>query len=134
LTGKNCFGEDTGLEVVALHGAPGVKSARYAGEGRSSEDNIDKLLLDLSTTADRSARFRTVISLIFEGNNYTFEGICEGRIEEKRRGTQGFGYDSVFVPKKSEKTFGEMDMKEKATFSHRRNAMDKLISFLKNIK
>ena len=130
LTTKNCFSEDTGLEVETLNGEPGVKSARYAGENRSFNDNIDKLLMNLSTSENKTAQFRTVISLILEGKEYFFEGICTGKIISERRGNNGFGYDPVFVPDGSEKTFAEMDMEEKNKFSHRKKAMEKLIHFL----
>ena len=130
LTTKNCFSEDTGLEVETLNGEPGVKSARYAGENRSFKDNIDKLLMNLSTSENKTAQFRTVISLILEGKEYFFEGICTGKIISERRGNNGFGYDPVFVPDGSEKTFAEMDMEEKNKFSHRKKAMEKLIHFL----
>jgi len=130
ITGKNCFSEDTGLEVDALNGEPGVKSARYAGEGRSFDDNIDKLLGRLQDADSRLARFRTVISLILDGKEYFFEGICPGRIIMERIGNNGFGYDPVFVPDGSDKTFAEMAMAEKNKFSHRKKAMEKLISFL----
>lgn len=130
LTGKNCFSEDTGLEVAALNGEPGVKSARYAGEARSFDDNIDKLLGKLESVADKTARFRTVISLVLDEKEYFFEGICPGRIIAERKGRNGFGYDPVFIPDGSDKTFAEMDMDAKNTFSHRKKAMDKLINFL----
>lgn len=130
LTGKNCFSEDTGLEVEALHGEPGVKSARYAGEGRSFDANIDKLLKNLSEADNSAARFRTVISLILDEKEYYFEGICNGRIITEKKGNNGFGYDPVFVPDGSELTFAEMNMEEKNKYSHRRKAMEKLISFL----
>jgi len=131
LTQQNCFSEDTGLEVTALNGAPGVKSARYAGEDRNFEENIQKLLHNMQDKTDRSARFRTVVSLIWNKEEYYFEGICEGNIIDAPRGDQGFGYDPVFVPDGSDKTFAEMDLKEKNKFSHRRKATDKLIEFLK---
>lgn len=134
LTSQNCFSEDTGLEVDALNGEPGVKSARYAGESRSFEDNIDKLLNNLKTLVNRSARFRTVISLILNGEENQFEGICEGTILKERKGINGFGYDPVFVPTGSTKTFAEMNMEEKSAFSHRKKAMVKLIAFLQSIK
>lgn len=134
LTNQNCFSEDTGLEVDALNGEPGVKSARYAGESRSFEDNIDKLLNNLKTLVNRSARFRTVISLILNGEENQFEGICEGTILKERKGINGFGYDPVFVPVGSTKTFAEMNMEEKSAFSHRKKAMVKLIAFLQSIK
>lgn len=130
LTGENCFSEDTGLEVEVLHGAPGVKSARYAGEGRSSEDNIIKLLGELKSKTNRTARFRTVICLILDDKEYFFEGICEGMITEMASGTEGFGYDPVFVPTGANKTFAEMSLQEKAAYSHRRKAVDKLVEFL----
>jgi XTP/dITP diphosphohydrolase len=131
LTGLDCFAEDTGLEVDALQGEPGVKSARYAGDERSFDKNIDKLLMKLETIANRQARFRTVISLIWERERLLFEGICEGTILHERKGGNGFGYDPVFVPSGSSRTFAEMDMQEKNAFSHRRKAADKLIEFLK---
>lgn len=130
LTGKNCFSEDTGLEVEALDGAPGVKSARYAGEGKSSTDNIKKLLEELLEKENRKARFRTVISLILNNSEYRFDGICEGEIIEEPKGNRGFGYDSVFVPAGSAKTFAEMGLEEKNKFSHRKKATVKLASFL----
>ncbi len=130
LTNKNCFSEDTGLEVDALNGEPGVKSARYAGEDRSFDDNIDKLLSNLKNKEDKTARFRTVISLVLDGKEYFFEGICPGEIISERKGNNGFGYDSVFIPTGSDKTFAEMDMAEKNKFSHRKKAMEKLITFL----
>ena len=130
ITKQNCFSEDTGLEVEALSGEPGVKSARYAGEDRSFDDNIEKLLSNLKPFKNKSARFRTVISLILDEKEYFFEGICPGRIIEERKGNNGFGYDPVFIPDGSDKTFAEMDMAEKNKFSHRKKAMEKLISFL----
>jgi XTP/dITP diphosphohydrolase len=130
ITNTSCFSEDTGLEVNALNGEPGVKSARYAGEDKSDKKNIDKLLLNLENKADRQARFRTVISLILDGKETLFEGICRGRIITERRGNQGFGYDPVFVPEGSDKTFAEMDISEKQRFSHRGRATAKLVAFL----
>ena len=132
ITKKNCFSEDTGLETEALHGEPGVKSARYAGESRNFNDNIDLLLLNLESSNNKTARFRTVISLILDGKEYFFEGICPGKIISKKRGANGFGYDPVFIPDGSTKTFAEMDITEKNKFSHRKKAMEKLIIFLKN--
>ncbi len=132
LTGEACFSEDTGLEVEALNGEPGVKSARYAGEGRDFSENIKKLLLHLQGKENRSARFRTVICLLLDGQEHFFEGICRGTIIQTERGDKGFGYDPVFVPEGAEKTFAEMPMEEKNRFSHRRKAVDKLIAFLKN--
>lgn len=132
LTGTNCFSEDTGLEVAVLNGAPGVRSARYAGENRSFADNIEKLLFELKDKADRRARFRTVISLQLNGKEFFFEGICEGIIIDDQKGKDGFGYDPVFVPDGDTRTFAEMSMVEKNQYSHRRKAMDKLIAFLEN--
>lgn len=132
-TGTACFSEDTGLEVDALGGEPGVKSARYAGENRSFDDNITKLLEKLKDKPDRKARFRTVISLIWEGKEYQFEGVCEGRILEERRGGKGFGYDPVFVPEGSGLSFAEMDMEGKNRFSHRKKATEKLVAFFNSL-
>ncbi len=130
ITKQNCFSEDTGLEVEALNGEPGVKSARYAGEARSFDDNIEKLLTNLQSEENKSARFRTVISLILDGKEYFFEGICNGKIIAERKGSNGFGYDPVFIPTGSDKTFAEMDMDGKNKFSHRKKAMERLINFL----
>lgn len=134
ITGVNCFSEDTGLEVTALNGDPGVKSARYAGEEKSFNKNIEKLLKNLEGMTNQNARFRTVISLIIDGKEYLFEGIAEGKIISEKRGNMGFGYDPVFVPSGSTKTFAEMDLKEKNLFSHRRKATEKLVAFLNNLK
>lgn len=133
LTGENCFSEDTGLEVDALHGEPGVKSARYAGEDKAFDKNIEKLLTKLGDAPNRRARFRTVISLLWEGQEYLFEGICEGTIIGDKRGKEGFGYDPVFVPEGSTRTFAEMSLTEKGGFSHRKKAADKLVSFLQGV-
>ncbi len=130
-TGMNVFADDTGLEVTALGGAPGVWSARYAGENKSFDDNIDKLLREMQGAADRSARFRTVIALILDKKEFLFEGIVEGEIITERKGTGGFGYDPVFRAGGSEKTFAEIPLQEKNIISHRARAMRKLISFLK---
>jgi XTP/dITP diphosphohydrolase len=132
LTGQNCFSEDTGLEVFSLNGEPGVKSARYAGEEKSFSKNIDLVLSKLSAGKAREARFRTVISLIWDGKEHLFEGICEGTILDTPKGGQGFGYDPVFQPSGSDKTFAEMSMAEKNRFSHRRKAADKLVIFLQS--
>jgi len=133
LAQQNCFSEDTGLEVDALNGAPGVKSARYAGEGKNFQANVDKLLYELAGIENRKARFRTVISLILDEKEFLFEGICEGKITELQQGFQGFGYDPVFIPDGSTRTFAEMSIEEKNIFSHRRKATDKLISFLNDL-
>lgn len=132
LTGRDCFSEDTGLEVSALNGAPGVNSARYAGEKSGYEDNTRKLLASMEGKADRKARFRTIISLFLDGREYQFEGICPGTIIEEKRGNAGFGYDPVFVPDGDTRTFAEMNTTEKNKYSHRKKAMDKLILFLAN--
>lgn len=134
MTGINCFSEDTGLEVTALNGEPGVKSARYAGEDRSFDANIDKVLFNLATKTDRSARFRTVISLIINGEEKFFEGVCEGQIIHERRGIHGFGYDPVFVPTGFDRTFAEMTLQEKAALSHRARATEKLVAYLDSLK
>jgi XTP/dITP diphosphohydrolase len=131
LTQKNCFSEDTGLEVDALNAAPGVLSARYAGDGKNFQKNIDKLLENLSGISNRKAQFRTVISLILNDHEILFEGICKGQIIEDQKGNKGFGYDPVFIPEGSDRTFAEMTMEEKNRFSHRRKATDQLIQFLK---
>jgi len=133
LTGENCFSEDSGLEVKALKGAPGVHSARYAGDDATAEENISKLLHELTNVDDRRARFRTVISLILNNKEFQFEGICEGRITVQPQGDSGFGYDPVFVPDGSEKTFALMTMEEKNVFSHRKKAMEKLANFLETL-
>lgn len=130
ITGKNCFSEDTGLEVEALDGAPGVKSARYAGEDGSAENNINKLLYQLKDMPVKNARFRTVICLIMDNKEYLFEGICNGSVVPEKRGSLGFGYDPVFVPDGSDKTFAEMDVEEKNLFSHRQKAASQLVLFL----
>ena len=130
LTSQAVFSEDTGLEVEALGGAPGVKSARYAGEGRNMQDNIDKLLAELKDKPTRAARFRTVVSLIIGGKEFQFEGICEGHITTAQDGTNGFGYDPVFIPVGSDITFANMDITEKNKFSHRKKAVQQLINFL----
>lgn len=130
LTKCDCFSEDTGLEVEALNLEPGVKTARYAGEVPDSEKNIAKLLKNLLPHKERNARFRTIISLIFLGKEYFFEGVCEGWIADHKIGTAGFGYDPVFVPNGSKRTFAQMDLAEKNQFSHRKKAADKLVLFL----
>jgi XTP/dITP diphosphohydrolase len=133
LTKTNCFSEDTGLEVIALNGEPGVKSARYAGDGRSFDNNIEKLLQKLQDKPDKTARFRAIISLIIDGKETLFEGICSGRIIHEKRGIHGFGYDPVFIPDGSDKTFGEMKLEEKTRFSHRKKATEKLVVFLNTL-
>lgn len=128
--GYDCFADDTGLEVEALGGAPGVFSARYAGLGHDSEANMRKLLKELEGKTNRQAQFRTVVALILEGREYTFEGIVRGTILTERRGTAGFGYDPVFVPEGYAETFAEMGSEEKNRISHRARAVQKLADFL----
>lgn len=130
ITGKNCFSEDTGLEVAALNGAPGVKSARYAGEDTDFQANINKLLMNLAGNPNRTAQFRTVISLIWNNKEYFFQGICKGEIIRSQKGVAGFGYDPIFIPDGSKKTFAEMSLEEKNFFSHRKKAVSQLIHFL----
>jgi XTP/dITP diphosphohydrolase len=130
MTGKNTFSEDTGLEVEALNGEPGVKSARYAGEHTAFSLNIDKLLKNLEGQSNRKARFRAVLALIWDGREYLFEGICNGEIIPFPRGSEGFGYDPVFIPTDAGRTFAEMTMQEKNLYSHRTRAAAKLVDFL----
>jgi len=130
LIGENVFSEDTGLEVFALNNEPGVKSARYAGDERNFKANIDLLLEKLAAQTNRSAQFRTVISLIFEEKEYLFEGICKGKITTELSGENGFGYDPVFIPDGSDKTFASMSLGEKNEFSHRKKATNLLLDFL----
>ncbi len=129
-TGESCFADDTGLEVDALNGAPGVYSARYAGEAKNSLDNMAQLLKNMSGIQNRKARFRTVIALILDGKEYLFEGIVNGTIAEEPRGTAGFGYDPLFVPDGYSTTFAEMDSEAKNAISHRGRAVEKLAAFL----
>jgi XTP/dITP diphosphohydrolase len=130
MTGQDCFSEDSGLEVAILGGQPGVRSARYAGEGVPSAAHWEKLLEAMKGESNRNARFRTVISLILGGQEYQFTGSCEGHITEKPSGSQGFGYDPVFVPEGASHTFASMSPEEKNTYSHRAKAMGRLIDFL----
>jgi len=129
-TGMDVFADDTGLEVEALDGLPGVHSARFAGENKDSGANIDKLLALLGTSVNRNARFRTVIALIIDGKEYLFEGIVSGKIINEKRGREGFGYDPVFIPEGKKLTFAEMDLDEKNKISHRARAFEKLKDFL----
>ena len=130
MTQQNCFSEDTGLEIVALDGAPGVKSARYAGENSNAQANIDLVLSKMAGIENRTAQFRTVICLIWENQTYYFEGICKGQILSNMQGEQGFGYDPIFVPDGASKSFANMTMEEKNTFSHRKKAVTQLFDFL----
>lgn len=133
-TGADCFADDTGLEVEALSGAPGVYSARYAGASRDPQDNMKLLLKNMEEMTDRRARFRTVISLILSGEEFQFEGIVEGMIIPDPRGAGGFGYDPVFVPNGYMETFAEMSAADKNRISHRGRAVEKLAAFLRHKK
>jgi XTP/dITP diphosphohydrolase len=129
--GYDCFADDSGLEVEALNGAPGVFSARYAGEPKNDENNINKLLANLKDIENKKANFKTVICLNSKGEQHLFTGIINGRITEERIGTNGFGYDPIFVADGYEKTFAELTLEEKSNISHRGIAVKKLIHFLK---
>lgn len=133
-TGINCFADDTGLEVEALGGAPGVRSARYATDGHDFKANNRKLLAEMTNKENRNARFRTVISLIIEGKEYQVEGIVEGTIATEESGAEGFGYDPLFVPKGHNMTFAEMTASQKNIISHRGRAVKKLVALLHNIE
>lgn len=130
--GYNCFADDTGLEIEALNGEPGVYSARYAGEEKSAEANMNKVLEKLTKINNRNARFRTVISLIINGREKQFEGIVEGAILEEKKGDSGFGYDPIFQPTDFQLSFAEMPLSEKNKISHRGRAVQKLVSYLKS--
>ncbi len=132
LTKQNCFSEDTGLEVAALNGDPGVRSARYAGEPSDGKKNISLLLKNMQQMNERNAQFKTVISLMLDDVEYQFTGICTGKIIREEIGEMGFGYDAIFVPDGSTKTFAQMEMEEKNIYSHRKKALAKLIDFLNN--
>ncbi|MBP9849405.1 MAG: non-canonical purine NTP diphosphatase [Flavobacterium sp.] len=127
--GYDCFADDTGLEVEALNGAPGVYSARYAGEQKDANDNMDKLLFELKDKTNRKANFKTVIALNLKGKQNLFSGIIHGKIIEEKIGTNGFGYDPIFVADGYEKTFAELSMEEKSTISHRGIAVKQLIEY-----
>jgi XTP/dITP diphosphohydrolase len=128
--GYNCFADDTGLEVETLKGAPGVYSARYAGEQKDSEDNMNKLLFELKEKTNRNAHFKTIIALNINGEQQLFEGIAKGIITLEKKGNDGFGYDPIFQPLGYSSTFAEISMEEKATISHRGIATRKLINYL----
>ena len=128
--GYNCFADDTGLEIEALNGEPGVFSARYAGENKNSNDNMDKVLVKLKGEENRSAHFKTVIALIIDGKTTCFEGIVEGQITKEKSGTEGFGYDPIFKPKGYDLSYAEMSLELKNEISHRAIATKKLIQFL----
>ncbi|MDY0779888.1 non-canonical purine NTP diphosphatase [Tenacibaculum sp. IB213877] len=129
--GYNCFADDTGLEVEALNNAPGVYSARYAGEPSNSENNMQKLLTELNGKDNRKAQFRTAICLNLDSNQFLFEGICKGQILTEKKGEKGFGYDPIFQPEGYDKSFAEMTSEEKNKISHRGLAIQKLVEFLK---
>jgi XTP/dITP diphosphohydrolase len=133
MTHQNCFSEDTGLEIVSLGGAPGVKSARYAGEDRDFQANIDLVLSKMAGVEERSAQFRTVICLIWDQKEYYFEGICKGQILTTMQGEKGFGYDPIFVPEGATKSFASMTMEEKNQYSHRQKAVTQLFEFLNSL-
>ena len=132
--GFNCFADDTGLEIEVLQGAPGVHSARYAGEQKNSEDNINKVLEVLANETNRKAQFKTVIALNLNGQQTLFSGIVSGEITKKEFGNQGFGYDSIFKADGMTQTFAEITLEEKATLSHRGKATKMLLNFLENLK
>lgn len=129
--GIDCFADDSGLEIDALNGAPGVHSAYYGGEPRDHGRNIDRVLRELEDVTRRTARFRTVITLIREGQVHVFEGVVEGSLTDAPRGNGGFGYDPIFIPEGHDRTFGEMSLEEKSRISHRAQAFGKLVNFLK---
>lgn len=128
----DCFADDTGLEVAALHGEPGVHSARYAGQGKNTEDNIEKLLSKLEDKENRAAQFKTVIALNLDEHQHLFMGTCKGTITKERKGEKGFGYDPVFQPTESNRTFAQMSLEEKSKISHRGIALRDLIDYLSN--
>ena len=132
--GYNCFSDDTGLEVTALNGAPGVFSGRYAGLENNAEKNMQKLLTELAKKEDRSAQFRTAIALNLNGKQFLFEGVCEGEILESKQGEKGFGYDPIFKPKGFKTSFATMTSEEKNSISHRGKAIEQLVEFLTNYK
>ena len=132
--GFDCFADDTGLEVEALDGDPGVYSARYAGEHGNAEKNMEKLLIELQNKSSRKAKFRTIIALNLRNKQYLFEGICDGEILNEKTGVKGFGYDPIFKPKNASCSFAEMNSEEKNIISHRGIAIQKLVNFLSLIK
>lgn len=131
--GLSCFADDTGLEIDALQGEPGVYSARYAGEQKNADDNMALVLQKLENKTNRSAQFKTVIALNFGSEHFLFEGIVKGTITPVKRGNEGFGYDPIFQPEGFDITFAEMSMQQKATISHRGKAVEKLVNFLKRM-
>ena len=131
--GLSCFADDTGLEIEALNGEPGVYSARYAGEQKNADDNMALVLQKLENKTNRSAQFKTVIALNFGSEHFLFEGIVKGTITPIKRGNEGFGYDPIFQPEGFDVTFAEMSMQQKSTISHRGKAVEKLVNFLKKM-
>lgn len=132
--GLPCFADDTGLEIDALNGEPGVYSARYAGEDKNADKNMDLVLEKLSNSTNRKAQFKTVIALNINNEQHLFTGIVEGEVRNKKTGTQGFGYDPIFEPENLGKTFAEMSLEEKNKLSHRGRAVEQLINFLGNLE
>ncbi len=132
--GKNCFADDTGLEIEALDGRPGVLSARYASDAKNADENMNKVLNELNGAENRKARFKTIISLVINGKELQFEGIVNGTILTEKRGNSGFGYDPIFLPEGSAKSFAEMDLSEKNKNSHRAKAVDLLVKYLVSLK
>lgn len=132
--GYNCFADDTGLEIEALNGEPGVYSARYAGEQKNANENMDKVLKKLEKMSNRNAQFKTIIALIIDGKTTCFEGKIKGKITLKKSGSEGFGYDPIFQPEGYSITFSEMQLKEKNKISHRGRATQKLINYLKQLQ
>lgn len=128
--GIDCFADDTGLEVDSLNGEPGVFSARYAGEEKNADKNMDKLLMNLEGKSNRAAQFKTVIAMIKDGKEYVFEGLLKGSIGQQKVGTNGFGYDPIFIPLNHSRTLAELSPEEKNKISHRGEAVKKLIEFL----
>ena len=131
--GFDCFADDTGLEVEALDGDPGVYSARYAGEHGNAEKNMEKLLIELQNKSSRKAKFRTIIALNLKNKQYLFEGICDGEILNEKSGVKGFGYDPIFKPKNASSSFAEMNSEEKNIISHRGIAIQELVQFLNSL-
>lgn len=131
---QNCFADDTGLEIEALNGQPGVISAMYAGESKNANDNMDKVLSEMKGIGNRKARFKTVISLVINGKELQFEGVVNGTILTEKRGGSGFGYDPIFLPDGSSKSFAEMELSEKNMISHRAIAVNKLVTHLNSLK
>jgi XTP/dITP diphosphohydrolase len=130
----DCFADDSGLEIAALNNAPGVFSARYAGEAKNDEANMQKVLMAMEDAMDRRAQFRTVIALLVKGEEHLFEGIIKGHITQEKIGTKGFGYDPIFIPEGFDRTFAEMEIEEKNKISHRAIAVKKLVEFLKGTR